>query len=134
MELKFARSARSRPLGTPELPFRPVDLVSGRSVAHGRFREVLDGVLDGERAGHEELLTLFESRGPEVVAVAEVADELRRRRVGDDVTWVANRNINYTNVCTYKCRFLRFLQGTVVVESPRHALPLGDRRDRRQGS
>jgi FO synthase len=92
-------------------PVRPVDLISGHSVAHGRLREVLDGVLAGERAGHEELLTLFESRGPEVVAVAEVADELRRRRVGDDVTWVANRNINYTNVCTYKCRFCGFSKG-----------------------
>ena len=92
-------------------PVRPIDLISGRSVAHGRLREVLDGVLDGERAGHEELLTLFESRGPEVVAVAEVADELRRRRGGDDVTWVANRNINYTNVCTYKCRFCGFSKG-----------------------
>jgi FO synthase len=92
-------------------PVRPVGLVPGRSEAHGRLREVLDGVLAGQRAGHDELLTLFGSRGPEVVAVAEVADELRRRRVGEDVTWVANRNINYTNVCTYKCRFCGFSKG-----------------------
>ncbi len=92
-------------------PVRPVDLIPGRSVAHGRLREVLDGVVAGQRAGYDELLTLFESRGPEVVAVAEVADELRQRRVGEDVTWVANRNINYTNVCTYKCRFCGFSKG-----------------------
>ncbi len=92
-------------------PVRPVDLVPGRPLAHGRLREVLDGVLDGQRAGYDELLTLFSSRGREVAAVAEVADELRRRRVGDDVTWVANRNINYTNVCTYKCRFCGFSKG-----------------------
>ena len=57
------------------------------------------------------MLALFRARGPEVAAVAEVADELRRRTVGDQVTWVANRNINYTNVCTYKCRFCGFSKG-----------------------
>jgi len=92
-------------------PVRPVHLVPGPSAAHGPIREVLDGVLAGQRTGHDELLTLFGARGPEVVAVAEVADELRRRRVGDEVTWVANRNINYTNVCTYKCRFCGFSKG-----------------------
>ena len=92
-------------------PVRPVGLIPGRPLAHGRLREVLDGVLGGQRAGHDELLTLFSSRGREVAAVAEVADELRRRRVGDNVTWVANRNINYTNVCTYKCRFCGFSKG-----------------------
>ncbi|MDG1988933.1 MAG: 7,8-didemethyl-8-hydroxy-5-deazariboflavin synthase CofG, partial [Acidimicrobiales bacterium] len=90
---------------------RPVHLVPGPSAAHGRIREVLDGVLAGQRTGHDELLALFGARGPEVVAVAEVADELRRRRVGDEITWVANRNINYTNVCTYKCRFCGFSKG-----------------------
>ena len=44
-------------------------------------------------------------------AVAEVADELRRQTVGDAVTWVHNRNINYTNVCTFKCRFCGFSKG-----------------------
>jgi FO synthase len=46
-----------------------------------------------------------------VAAVAEVADELRAKTVGDAVTWVANRNINYTNVCTFKCRFCAFSKG-----------------------
>ena len=41
----------------------------------------------------------------------EVADELRREIVGDDVTFVRNRNINYTNVCTFKCRFCAFSKG-----------------------
>jgi len=91
-------------------PARPVTLVPGRPSA-GRLQEVLDGVLAGQRAAEPELLALFEARGSEVAAVAEVADELRRRRVGDDVTWVANRNINYTNVCTYKCRFCGFSKG-----------------------
>ena len=43
--------------------------------------------------------------------MAAVADELRRRTVGEVVTFVANRNINYTNVCTFKCRFCAFSKG-----------------------
>jgi FO synthase len=73
--------------------------------------EVLAGVVEGGQVGIEEIVTLFSARGREVAAVAEVADDLRRRLVGDTVTWVANRNINYTNVCTFKCRFCAFSKG-----------------------
>jgi 7,8-didemethyl-8-hydroxy-5-deazariboflavin synthase CofH subunit/7,8-didemethyl-8-hydroxy-5-deazariboflavin synthase CofG subunit len=73
--------------------------------------EVLAGVVAGQEPGEDELVTLFAARGPEVRAVAEVADDLRRRIVGDEVTFVANRNINYTNVCTFKCRFCAFSKG-----------------------
>ncbi|MFZ4517632.1 MAG: 5-amino-6-(D-ribitylamino)uracil--L-tyrosine 4-hydroxyphenyl transferase CofH [Microthrixaceae bacterium] len=92
-------------------PLSPAVLVPGPVATGGPVREVLDGVLAGGTPGEQELLTLFGARGPEVAAVAEVADELRRRAVGDDVTWVANRNINYTNVCTFKCRFCGFSKG-----------------------
>ena len=64
----------------------PADLLGGPAAAGGRLREVLDGVLEGQEAGADELLALFAARGPEVRAVAEVADELRRRVVGDVVT------------------------------------------------
>ncbi|MDP8992846.1 MAG: 5-amino-6-(D-ribitylamino)uracil--L-tyrosine 4-hydroxyphenyl transferase CofH [Actinomycetota bacterium] len=77
----------------------------------GKVAEVLDGVLAGQEAGVDELAALFSARGPEVGAVSEVADDLRRRSVGDVVTWVANRNVNYTNVCTFRCRFCAFSKG-----------------------
>ena len=64
----------------------------------------------GGRASAE-IVTLFSARGPEVRAVAEVADDLRRQIAGDAVTFVYNRNINYTNVCTFKCRFCAFSKG-----------------------
>ena len=79
--------------------------------AGGAIAEVLAGVLLGQEPGVEEIVTLFGARGPEVAAVAEVADDLRARTVGEVVTWVANRNINYTNVCTFKCRFCAFSKG-----------------------
>ncbi|MHB1508480.1 MAG: 5-amino-6-(D-ribitylamino)uracil--L-tyrosine 4-hydroxyphenyl transferase CofH [Acidimicrobiales bacterium] len=72
---------------------------------------VLAGVLSGDQVGEKEIVTLFSARGSEVQAVAELADELRRAAVGDVVTYVSNRNINYTNVCTFKCRFCAFSKG-----------------------
>jgi 7,8-didemethyl-8-hydroxy-5-deazariboflavin synthase CofH subunit/7,8-didemethyl-8-hydroxy-5-deazariboflavin synthase CofG subunit len=88
---------------------------SGRSLRRGAGRsavdEVLAGVLLGQEVGEEEMVTLFSARGREVLEVAAVADEMRARVVGDAVTYVANRNINYTNVCTFKCRFCAFSKG-----------------------
>jgi FO synthase len=79
--------------------------------AGGAVGEVLTGAVLGQELGEEQIVTLFRARGPEVAAVAGVADDLRRQDVGDAVTWVANRNINYTNVCTFKCRFCGFSKG-----------------------
>jgi FO synthase len=84
---------------------------SAKANAKGAVAEVLAGVAIGHEVGVDELVTLFSARGPEVAAVAEVADDLRRQAVGDDVTFVVNRNINYTNVCTFKCRFCAFSKG-----------------------
>ena len=72
---------------------------------------MLSGVRLGQEPGVDELVTLFSARGGEVAAVAGLADELRATAVGDTVTWVSNRNINYTNVCTFKCRFCGFSKG-----------------------
>ena len=83
---------------------------AGPSVT-GPVAAVLAGVLDGSEVGEEEIVTLFSARGPEVRAVAEVADRLRAETIGDEVTFVVNRNINYTNVCTFKCKFCAFSKG-----------------------
>ncbi len=77
----------------------------------GAVGEVLAGVRLGQEPDVAQLETLFSARGPEVAAVAALADELRSAAVGDTVTWVHNRNINYTNVCTFKCRFCGFSKG-----------------------
>jgi len=102
------------PILLPEpLPALRPALGAARSSAstRGPVAEVLDGVLLGQETGVDEIVTLFAARGPEVRAVAEVADQLRRDAVGDVITWVSNRNINYTNVCTFKCRFCAFSKG-----------------------
>ena len=111
----------------------PVTLVPAREGAvTGRVREVLDGVRLGQEPGAEELEALFAARGREVGAVAEVADEVRRRVVGDEVTYVVNRNINYTNVCTYKCTFCGFSKGplSLNLRGKPYLLTLDDVADR----
>jgi FO synthase len=92
----------------------PVDLLGANGDllgATGAIGEVLRGVRMGQEPGVDEITTLFAGRGREVLAIAAVADELRERAVGPAVTWVSNRNINYTNICTFKCRFCGFSKG-----------------------
>ncbi|MGL5912402.1 MAG: 5-amino-6-(D-ribitylamino)uracil--L-tyrosine 4-hydroxyphenyl transferase CofH, partial [Phycicoccus sp.] len=79
--------------------------------AGGAVAEVLAGVAAGQQVGEAEIVALFGARGPEVAAVAAHADRLRAEAVGDTVTFVVNRNINYTNVCTFRCTFCGFSKG-----------------------
>jgi FO synthase len=88
-------------------PFDEVDVDTLR----GPIAEILHGVRLGQRINEAEIVTLFSARGKEVRAIARVADDLRKQVVGDAITWVHNRNINYTNVCTFKCKFCGFSKG-----------------------
>ncbi len=86
-----------------------------------RGEETLDGKLaetaiakgrEGRELSEDELTALFAETRPEVVEEMRVAaDELRRELAGDRVTFVVNRNINFTNVCTVGCAFCGFGQG-----------------------
>ena len=89
----------------------PPTLIPGPARATGRVAEVLKAVRRGEVPDEDQIVTLFSARGREVAAVAQLADELRQQVIGDAVTWVSNRNINYTNVCTFKCQFCGFSKG-----------------------
>jgi FO synthase len=75
------------------------------------LRGILTRSLAGTAPTRPEIEQLFRSRGEEVEAVAAVADELRRRRNGEVVTYVVNRNINYTNQCYFRCGFCAFSKG-----------------------
>jgi 7,8-didemethyl-8-hydroxy-5-deazariboflavin synthase CofH subunit/7,8-didemethyl-8-hydroxy-5-deazariboflavin synthase CofG subunit len=94
---------------SPTAPAAPP--VATLASAGSAVGEVLAAVMDGEVVGEDEIVTLFGARGPEVRTVAAVADQLRIEAVGDEVTYVNNRNINYTNVCTFKCKFCAFSKG-----------------------
>ncbi len=74
-------------------------------------RAILARYEPGYAFEHRELVILFGARDGDYHAIRELADDVRRERVGDDVSFVVNRNINYTNVCTFKCRFCAFSKG-----------------------
>lgn len=59
-----------------------------------------------------EITRLFEVRGNDLSLVANYADKLRHETTGETVTYVVNRNINYTNVCYFKCKFCAFSKGS----------------------
>jgi len=100
--------------GGEALPPRLLPMPPAR--AGGRVGEVLDGVEAGEEVGEDEIVALLGARGADVGRVAEVADALRAATVGDAVTFVRNRNINYTNICTFKCRFCAFSKGPLSLD------------------
>ena len=70
--------------------------------------DVLNRALAGEDIGIADGERLFAVSGPEFTALMLTADELRRRTAGDLVTYVVNRNINFTNVCIKRCGFCAF--------------------------
>ncbi len=81
------------------------------AVLHAEGREAL-AAAERDPAGlsPEHALTLMTAEGPLLAQVVALADGLRREAVGDDVTYVVNRNINFTNVCYVGCRFCAFAQ------------------------
>ena len=80
------------------------------------IREALARTSAGETPTESEIVTLFSARGRDLHTVIHAADCLRRSTVGDDVTYVVNRNINYTNVCLYRCGFCAFSKGHTTAE------------------
>lgn len=72
---------------------------------------ILERCRTREQLDETSIVQLFEARGDEFVHVVRAADALRSEVCGDTVTYVVNRNINYTNVCNYKCQFCAFSKG-----------------------
>jgi FO synthase len=76
-----------------------------------RLSPILDRAVAGERLTEAEIVRLFQARGGDFRAVTEAADALRSQVNGDTVSYVVTRNINYTNVCYFKCQFCAFSKG-----------------------
>ncbi|HEX6488631.1 MAG TPA: 5-amino-6-(D-ribitylamino)uracil--L-tyrosine 4-hydroxyphenyl transferase CofH [Candidatus Dormibacteraeota bacterium] len=76
-----------------------------------RFSAALGRAERGATLDEAEIRTLLEGRGDEITALARIADAVRQEVCGDVVTYVVNRNINYTNICYYKCQFCAFSKG-----------------------
>jgi 7,8-didemethyl-8-hydroxy-5-deazariboflavin synthase CofH subunit len=90
----------------------PLHLAATAEAALGRIdpavARILDRSLSGEAISTDDALALWQTTGPELQALCQAADELRRRAVGDAITYVVNRNINWTNICFTDCSFCAF--------------------------
>src|SRR5215813_10122114 len=76
--------------------------------ASSEIRRTLARALDGDEVSLDDALALARARGRDFHALVLTADELRRRQVGNTVTFVVNRNVNFTNVCIKHCGFCAF--------------------------
>jgi FO synthase len=103
----------------------PVERVSGKTVRSDSLRAILSRATAGDRLASADIVRLFEADGPDVALVADAADALRREVAGEAVSFVINRNINYTNICLYKCGFCAFSKGSTKAErGPAYRLDL----------
>ncbi|GLV23098.1 FO synthase [Sphingobium sp. TomMM35A] len=109
--------------GTGEPP--PSLPAAGETMQTGRIEAILDRAAMGRGLEEGEMVALFEAAGSDVRRVMDAADRLRRETVGDAVTYVVNRNINYTNICSYRCGFCAFSKGTAkALRGPAYRLDL----------
>lgn len=97
---------------------------------------LLEKSLSGAELNFRQGLRLAQTAGEDLIALVKTADELRRRAVGDRITYVVNRNINFTNICHVGCAFCGFSRGRnapdayklsldEIVEKARQACALG---------
>ena len=114
----------------PVLPPDPNSNGNGTALEHmlkaiePGVAHTLNNALEGQDISVEDAVALFDTSGLEFNALVMTADELRRRRVGDIVTYVVNRNINFTNVCIKRCGFCAFSRDHREEEG--YLLPLGE--------
>ena len=105
----FARTGKWWPADrlTPPAVFSP-------SPIRPEIKAALTRAERGVRLEEREVETLFTARGAEVRALARLADEVRREVNGNVVTYVITRNINYTNICYFRCQFCAFSKGKLA--------------------
>jgi len=91
----------------------PVGNGSAPKVSHP-IAEALAKVREDAELDEDDVTGLFHARGRDFAAVVAAADRLRREVCGDSVTYVVTRNINYTNVCYFRCGFCAFSKGKLA--------------------
>jgi FO synthase len=94
------------------LPKQEVALVTRPHVLrNGDLSRILANAQRGAATNEGEIVRLFRARDTEFAAICRAADELRQEVNGEVVSYVVTRNINYTNICSYHCRFCAFSKG-----------------------
>ena len=99
----------------------------GQGAGSGAIGRILARARSGERLSEGAIVRLFQADGPDLALILREADSLRREMAGDAVSFVVNRNINYTNICLYKCSFCAFSKGSSkAVRGPAYRLDLAE--------
>lgn len=80
-------------------------------LASSEIKAILADAQAGAELSEAAIIKLFGARGPDYELVCATADDMRRAIIGDTVSFAVNRNINYTNICSYKCSFCAFSKG-----------------------
>jgi len=96
-----------------QLPARELEWIGKAGVVRppADLARVLAKAQHGNGLDESEIASLFRARGDDFTAVCRAANELRREMNGDVVSYVVTRNINYTNICTFRCQFCAFSKG-----------------------
>ncbi|MGH3023466.1 MAG: 7,8-didemethyl-8-hydroxy-5-deazariboflavin synthase CofG [Gaiellaceae bacterium] len=92
---------------------RPLRLGGTRALGEP-VSAALAKVREGVELDEDDVTELFEARGADLAAVVDAADALRRDVCGDRVSYVVTRNVNYTNVCYFRCGFCAFSKGKLA--------------------
>jgi FO synthase len=90
------------------------DVLSAPGTPRSKITSILSRIDRGVVPDQEMIVNLLQARGADASLVCRSADELRSRVNGNTVTYVVNRNINYTNVCQFKCQFCAFSKGKLA--------------------
>ena len=93
----------------PEFKTKPQSIIPLRHSS--QLKTIIDLATQNKGLKEEQIVNLFEARGPDFTYLRDAADELRQDIVGDEITFVVNRNINYTNICYFHCTFCAFSKG-----------------------
>jgi FO synthase len=89
----------------------PVDRRARPAFFGDPFAAIFERTGAGETLDEADIVQLFQARGTAFAAVCRAADELRQRVNGEEVSYVVTRNINYTNICYFRCQFCAFSKG-----------------------
>jgi len=81
-----------------------------------KIAAIVERAMAGTLLQEEEIASLFSTREADLEHVCDSADALREQMMGDEISYVVNRNINYTNICAYKCSFCAFSKGDKAEE------------------
>jgi FO synthase len=110
----YARDDAWSPGADVAIPEREQQLILARNrELHitPEIQKILTKAVAGIETSEQEITQLFQARGDDFAAICQAADELRKKINGDVVSYVVNRNINYTNICYFRCQFCAFSKG-----------------------